>query len=113
MAGTKIVMKCRSQDEAKYTEVYAPILRKDGSVTNVINIYDDDDFRSFGSEESNKTYTDISGAIVDMTVTQGGRTSSPRTVEVCGANNLYYIVLIDDVYWSVYKTQTRFYVHNE
>ena len=113
MAGTKLVMECKNQDEGKYTEVYAPIFRRDGSVTNAEAKYDENDFRSLVDDSKNRTYSDISGAIVDMIVSSGTKTFPPKTVEVCGCNQNYYVVLIDGVYWSVYKTACKFLLHTD
>lgn len=111
--GTKLVMECKNQEEGKWSDVYAPIYRNDGSVSNTESKFDADDFRSLMDETKTRAYTNISGAIVDMVITSGSKVFPKKRVEVCAENQNYYVVYFEGVYYSVYKTATRFYLTEE
>lgn len=109
MAGTKYIMKSKNQTDGKWTDVCVPLYDKDGNILNATKKFDDDDVRSLLDDGQSVTYSNISEMHVTMELTTDRKKFMTYDVTVCADDSQnYYTVMIEDVYYSVYKTAVRF-----
>ena len=110
MADSLYFKKAKNQSAGRWSDVYQPIYRKDGTITNGIKKYDDDDIRNLLDEKDTHDFTNITNVLVKIRVVTPNKTYWIPCAEICAEDSAQvYTIKWDGVYYSVLKSATTFF----